>query len=173
MPAGEERTLAPRAQGRTRPKLKKLIFDVDWKNENRNILPNIMSQLISFLLKKDKCLGVLKGLFVPELLEKGWTPMRLHHYIRKIKDSMSHYVNENTLESFLHIHEPDCNIYTMEEQEFYLKACRVAIAYFLKHESVLVTLTSSRMSAVNRHAHLIARRALEKFFRLLAEDASP
>lgn len=45
-----------------------------------------------------------------------------------------------------------------------MRVARAVIAQFLRRESVLITLTSSRMSSVNRRIHLIGREALLQRF---------
>jgi len=70
--------------------------------------------------------------------------------MKKIKESNTHYVNENAILKFMEIHEPKCELYEYEEQLFYMKVSRIAIINFLQDDAVLVSLTSNRMSHAKR-----------------------
>ena len=84
--------------------------------------------------------------------------------MKKIKESITHYVNENLLLKFLEIHEPKCELYDYDEQLFYMRVARIAILKFLEDDAILISLTSNRMSEAKRKIHLIARDALHRKF---------
>ena len=70
--------------------------------------------------------------------------------MKKIKESITHYVNENVILKFMEIHEPKCELYGYDEQLFYMKVSRIAIVKFLQDDAVLISLTSNRMSQAKR-----------------------
>lgn len=146
--------------GKKRKSNSKLNFDIEWKNENRNIIPNIMNQMLSFVEKKHKSEWLIVRLFEKYSHSENWTIAKYYCYMKRMKSSMGHYINENELQAITRIQEPECEIYSSEEQMFYLKICRIAIDYFFKTQSILISLTSNRMSEQKRKAHLVARRAL-------------
>jgi hypothetical protein len=84
--------------------------------------------------------------------------------MRRIKDAVPHFVTESLFEKFLQIHEQNYATIALEEQEFYLKVCRIAVRRFLANDAVINALTSLRMDASKRMTHLVAREALEKKF---------
>ena len=96
--------------------------------------------------------------------DPSWTVKRFYLYMKKIKESVTHYVNENVILKFLEIHEPKCELYSYDEQEFYMKISRIAIIRFLDDDAVLISLTSNRMSEAKRKIHLVARDALLRKF---------
>ena len=73
--------------------------------------------------------------------------------MKKIKESVTHYVNEGVLPCFMEIHEPNCELYSYEEQHFYMKVCRIAIRGFLHNDAVIISLTSARRAL--QHAGFI------------------
>lgn len=124
--------------------------------------------MMSFLLKKNKSLKLIAKLFDRYSHDPSWTANKFYLYMKKIKDSISHYVNESVIQYFFQVHEPKCEIYQEEEQQFYMKLCRIAIITFLRNDAIIISLTSTRMSEAKRKTHLIAREALLKKFLELA-----
>lgn len=148
----------------------KLKFRIDWKNENRNIVPNLINQMISYLLKKIKSQKLIKRIFQNLPHDASWTEKKFYLYMKKIKESITHYVNQNVILKFLEIHEPKCELYDYDEQLFYMKVSRIAIIKFLEDDAVLISLTSNRMSEAKRQIHLIAREALLNKFKQLCQQ---
>jgi hypothetical protein len=116
--------------------------------------------MISYLLKKIKSQKLVHQLFTALPHEASWTEKKFYLYMKKIKESITHYVNENVILKFMEIHEPKCELYDYDEQLFYMKVSRIAIIKFLQDDAVLISLTSNRMSQAKREIHLIAREAL-------------
>ena len=148
----------------------KLDFRIEWKNENRNIVPNLINQMISYLLKKIKSQKLVKKIFNALPHDASWTEKKFYLYMKKIKESITHYVNENVILKFLEIHEPKCDLYDYDEQLFYMKVSRIAIIQFLESDAILISLTSNRMSEAKREIHLIARDALLRKFKDLCQQ---
>ena len=51
----------------------KLEFRIEWKNENRNIVPNLINQMISYILKKIKSQKLVHQIFKALPHETSWT----------------------------------------------------------------------------------------------------
>jgi hypothetical protein len=126
--------------------------------------------MMSFLLKKNKSQKLINKLISRYAQEPSWTSNKFYLYMKKIKDSISHYVNESVIQYFFQIHETKCEIYKEEEQQFYMKLCRIAIVTFLRNDSIIISLTSTRMSESKRKTHLVAREALLRKFLELARS---
>jgi hypothetical protein len=124
--------------------------------------------MMSFLLKKNKSQRLMGKLFDYYPHSARWTQNKFYLYMKKIKDSISHYVNESVIQYFFQVHEPKCEIYEEEEQQFYMKLCRIAIVTFLRNDAIIISLTSTRMSEAKRKTHLVARDALLRKFIQLA-----
>lgn len=129
----------------------KLNFCIEWKNSYRNIVPNLMNQLISFL-----CKPIKSGRIVARALkmirrdasqeDADITAEKYYLYVKMIKDSVSHYVTEKALEPFLRMADCSCRIYPFFEQQCYLRVLRTVIASFFRNESILISLTSKKMN---------------------------
>jgi hypothetical protein len=145
----------------------RLEYRVEWKNENRNIVPNILNQVLSFLLKPSKSGALLRRILARTAHPGECSSGRFYQYSRKIRESITHFVNEAIFLRFLEIHEPNCELYSLEEQLFYMGVCRTLALTFLRNEVRLIALTSKRMSHAKREIHLVARQALvDKFLQV-------
>jgi hypothetical protein len=120
--------------------------------------------VLSFLQKPSKSAPLLRRLFARTAHPAKCSPARFYQYSRKMRESITHFVNEGIFLRFLEIHEPNCELYSFEEQLFYMSAARTLLLAFLRNEVALIALTSKRMSHPKRKVHLIARQALvDKF----------
>jgi hypothetical protein len=126
--------------------------------------------MISYLLKRNKSERTVRRIFRAHAHPTNWSEGRFYLYVKKIKESVTHYVNEGVLPCFMEIHEPNCELYSYEEQHFYMKVCRIAIRSFLHNDAVIISLTSARMSHAKRNTHLVARDALLRKFLQLAQQ---
>ena len=71
-------------------------------------------------------------------------------------------MNEKTLELLNKIHEIGINLFTREEQGFYLKVARILASYFLNHLCPFLIVRSKRIVQEKRIEHLNIRKALLK-----------
>lgn len=142
---------------------------MEWRNQNRNIIPNIMNQLMSFLLKPIKSSKVVTRTFQHLSHPEKWTVKKYFQYLKIIKEKISHYLNQENLLSFFHIQDPHSEVYNIEQQQFYMKISRIIIYHFLTNESILISLTSTRMNIHNRRIHLAGRLALLRKFQEMAQ----
>lgn len=82
----------------------RLQYRIDWKNENRNIVPNLINQMISYLLKPSKSTRLVQRLFSILPHPSICSAHRYFQYVKKIRESITHYVNESVFLQFLEIH---------------------------------------------------------------------
>jgi hypothetical protein len=68
------------------------------ENENRNIVPNEVSQIMSFLQKKSKSGPVLERIWAKNNpVEKSFSIKRFYLYQSLLKEKVGHYSNEASL----------------------------------------------------------------------------
>lgn len=74
------------------------------QNQNRNIIPNIIQQIFSYLSKAKKSRNMCERVFSHLQSPAGvvCTIQRFYSFHRLIKDNMNHYVNQGTLNIFKH-----------------------------------------------------------------------
>ena len=82
------------------------------QDENRNIIPNIVHQILAFVQKKTKSEKIITRIFEHYNRETSWTVRRFYLYQLKLKDKIDHYVNKETLELFAQLLEPNCEVYS-------------------------------------------------------------
>jgi hypothetical protein len=128
-----------------------------------------MNQLMSYLAKLFKSRKIIEHIFRKEKHPAAWTVRRYYNYIKTIKEKSSHYLDESDLRTFFVIQSPRCQVYSLEEQQFYMRVCRILVSYFLRSEVVLISATSTRMNEYNRRIHLVGREVLLKIFGQIAE----
>ena len=61
--------------------------------ENRNVVPNIIRLILSFIQKKGKSCGIVERLLKRSGVEKGWNIKRFYLYQSMIRGKMNNYVN--------------------------------------------------------------------------------
>lgn len=130
------------------------------QNANRNVVPNIMHQVISFLQKKSKSGEVLEKLIQKLGVGHICNSKRFYFYQVLIKDKLNHYLNAESLLALRDLQEPSCEVYSEEEQRLYNKISRLLVQYFLKHEYDIIILTSKRVHSQKRLDHITTKRKL-------------
>jgi hypothetical protein len=120
------------------------------ENENRNIIPNEINQIFSFIQKKNKSGHIVEKLFKKFPHGEGFSPKRFYLYQSLLKGRLGHYTNEKSLKL--------CESWSESEQRYYNKICRVLIHHFLHEDSIFIILTSKRMKSDKKFDHLRARR---------------
>lgn len=130
------------------------------ENENRNVIPNLVHQIFSFIFKGKKSNRVVQEAFQALQSPAGASISRFYLYQARVKEAMNHYVNQSSLSIFSKYADPDFAVYSQAEQDYYLKVSRAVARHFLRWLSPLVTLTSRRMSGNKKFEHLRTRRIL-------------
>lgn len=64
------------------------------QNENRNIIPNVVNQILSYIQKKNKSLSMTEKIFEKYNPKSDWSVKRFYLYQNMLKNKISHYVNE-------------------------------------------------------------------------------
>lgn len=95
---------------------------------------------MSFLLKRVKSEKIIRNFFAKLSLPSKCTIARFYLYMRGMRDSFSHYLNEAVLTRFFELQEPNLQVYSYEEQISYMKVCRMAVQHFLANDSLVLTL---------------------------------
>lgn len=62
--------------------------------ENRNVVPNIIRLILSFIQKKGKSSKIVERLFAKSMNDKGWTIKRFYLFQSMKRSKMNNYVNE-------------------------------------------------------------------------------
>ena len=127
--------------------------------ENRNVVPNIIRLVLSFVQKRGKSLKLVEDL----ISRSGCQPASAKRFFllhKLVKGKMNNYVNEDTLKQLLDVRCDNFEIYGQEEQECYQRISRKLVLYFLTHEAVSCVLTSKRMEESKKQQHVSAIRAI-------------
>lgn len=132
------------------------------ENENRNIIPNEINQIFSFIQKKNKSGTVIDRLLAKYPHPQNYTSKRFYLYQGLLKNRLGHYANEKSLRYLSELYEPKCENWPEEEQRFYNKLCRILIHHFLEEDSVIIIATSKRMKQEKKKDHLHARRYVKE-----------
>lgn len=128
--------------------------------QNRNVVPNIIRLILSFIQKKGKSSKIVQKLFEKQATEKGWSIKRFYLYQNMIRGKMNNYVNEETLKELVRRHPEDNQLYSQQEQSFYARITRTIIDFFLREEIAVCILTSKRMDRAKKSHHLSALRKI-------------
>jgi hypothetical protein len=83
------------------------------QNENRNIMPNIVNQILSFIQKKNKSMGTTEKIFAKYNARSEWSVKRFYLYQNMLKNKISHYVNEETMKIFMRTGNVDYLVYSL------------------------------------------------------------
>ncbi len=135
--------------------------------ENRNIIPNVIRLIISFIQKKGKSEKILERLFSKLHGKSGWNIKRFYHYQGMLRTHLNNYVNEETLGMLVRVHAEVLDIYDEEEQRFYNQLSRILINEFIRDDFASYVLTSKRMDKSKKNHHLGALRNIKNRIRLL------
>jgi hypothetical protein len=124
--------------------------------ENRNVVPNIVRLILSYIQKKEKSQRVV------ELLLKRYNaagpssigPKRYYLFQKLVRSKMNNYVNEDTLRELYRMRPEDYEVYPEHEQRVYNRITRTVVAEFLREEALNCILTSKRMESAKKRNHL-------------------
>jgi hypothetical protein len=130
------------------------------ENENRNIIPNEINQIFSFIQKCNKSGYLLDRLLLRLPHAPQFSAKRYYLYQRLLRNKLSHYTNENSLRIVNELYEPKCESWPEQEQRFYNKLSRILIRHFLYEDSIFIILTSKRMKREKKGEHLRVRRTI-------------
>lgn len=133
--------------------------------ENRNVVPNIVRLVLSFVQKKGKSEKIvetlLKKMECPEASLK-----RFFLYHKLVKNSLDNYVNEETLSQLVSLHPDNFSVYSLKEQLCYNEITRKMILHFLRNEATICVITSKRMEQNKKRDHICAIKTMTDKLRL-------
>ena len=127
--------------------------------ENRNVVPNIVRLILSFVQKPGKSSKLVDRLLKHEHCSTS-TPKRYFLFQKLVKGKMDNYVNEETLGEIVRIRPEEFDIYSLEEQRSYSSVTRKLILYFLQREALNCIVTSKRMEQSKKRDHVGAIRSI-------------
>ncbi len=102
--------------------------------ENRNVVPNIVRLILSYIQKKEKSQRVVEAL-LKRYNAGGSSSIGLKRYYlfqKLVRSKMNNYVNEDTLRELYRMRPEDYEVYPEEEQRAYNRITRTLIAQFLR-----------------------------------------
>ena len=73
-------------------------------------------------------------------------------------------MNIDSLAIFSQMQDPNCHVYSGEEQSAYMKISRILVQYFFTHEFDTINLTSKKMKSNKRIDHLQIKREIMEHF---------
>ena len=115
------------------------------QNERRNVMPNLIHQILNFLNTESKS-GVLVRKLLKTLGKPKFTYKKFYSFQKIIRRQISRYIN---LKTFLQTLNPakfiSEQIASKQEHLFYFSIMRRLILYFLESEAVCVTVFSSKI----------------------------
>ena len=139
--------------------------------ENRNVIPNMIRLILSFVQKKGKSLALVDKLLKLHNPDPDhFNTHRFYLFQKAIKDKMNNYVNLETLREYCKIRKQEFSVFTFEEQKCYNKITKILINYFLKEEAQLFILTSKRMEKEKKKYHIEVIRNLQMSLKALLSN---
>ena len=127
--------------------------------ENRNVVPNIIRLVLSFVQKPGKSSKLVESLLRKDVCTTA-SVKRFFLYHKLVKGKMNNYVNGETLGELTKVRVDSLEVYPLEEQICYRKVTRKLVLYFLRHEAINCVLTSKRMDETKKREHVMAVRSI-------------
>jgi len=129
---------------------------------NRNILPNIINLIVSYIRRINKSKKIVKKI-LHKYKDNRYNLKRFYAYQIYLKSAISGYTSKNILHLIITFCDPSSTIFSIDEQLYYNMVCRVAIGYYLKIEGPLKLLTSKKEHKTHKVDHF-------KIYRYLLND---
>ena len=133
-------------------------------------MPNNINHILAFVQRKSKSEAIVKKLIMEYEGLESYTPKRFYCYQGQLKEKLHVHVNRETLKKLINHLDLHSLIFTVEEQLFYNRICRVLIFYYLRQIAKITILSSGRVKQTNKKDHLQAQRDLLTF--MLSRDYS-
>ncbi len=86
-----------------------------------------------------------------------------YSYQAYIKNNIYHLVNKNALKNVANFCDPSCSVFSLSDQMFYNKVCRILVRKFIREECIINLLGSQKMYKTRRVDHL-------KTYRMIIDD---
>ncbi len=119
------------------------------QNKFRNIVPNLIYQIFSYLEKPQKSGSALSRIIDQEKLDPE-TLKNFYIYQKLLKAKANKYISEKSLKIFNPNESSELtfptNLFTKKEQEAYRRISLKLIEHFLRNEAYVWQISSKRMS---------------------------
>jgi hypothetical protein len=129
---------------------------------NRNILPNIINLIVSYIRRINKSKKIVKKI-LQKYKDDRYTLKRFYSYQIYLKSAISIYTSKNILHLVITFCDPSSTIFRVDEQRYYNMVCRTLIGHYLKVEGPLKLLTSKKEHKTHKVDHF-------KIYRYLLND---
>lgn len=131
--------------------------------ENRNVVPNIIRLILSYIQKKEKSQRVVEALLKRYNVgaQSSIGLKRYYLFQKLVRGKMNNYVNEDTLKELYRMRPEDYEVYPEQEQRIYNCITRTLVAQFLREDVLACILTSKRMESAKKRNHLEALRTIK------------
>jgi hypothetical protein len=131
--------------------------------ENRNVVPNIVRLILSYIQKKEKSQRVVEALLKRYNAgpQSSINIKRYYLFQKLVRSKMNNYVNEDTLRELYRMRPEHYEVYPEQEQRTYNRITRTLIAQFLREDVLACILTSKRMQSDKKRNHLEALRTIK------------
>lgn len=130
--------------------------------KSRNILPNAINLILSFIRRVNK-----SGKIVKKMIEKfgdsHYSLKKYYSYQSYLKDSITNYTSKNILHLVITFCDPSCKIFNVDEQTFYNMVTRNLVLHFIKEDGLLALFTSKKEHKTLKTDHL-------KVYRFIIND---
>ena len=111
--------------------------------KNRNILPNIINLIVSYISRINKSKKIVKKI-LHKYRDDRYSLKRFYAYQIYLKSAISGYTSKNILHLIVTFCDPASTIFRTDEQQFYNMVCRALIGHYLNIEGPLKLLTSKK-----------------------------
>lgn len=112
---------------------------------NRNILPNNVNLLLSYIRRVNKS-GKTVAKIISHLTEDpSFSAKKFYSYQKYVKENTPFHKTKNSIQEVTEFTDSKGGIFSHEEQLFYNKVCRILMKLFLRGEYLGTLLTSSKI----------------------------
>jgi hypothetical protein len=121
-------------------------------------LPIKIRQMLSFLTREKKSHEIIQKFIAKGNLKIAFNEKRFYAFLKMKKERVGNYVTLTSLKTFLGVEPEKADLYPVGEQQEYLRIIRVMFEFYLKHISILCSLTSNRIQSDQKVEHVRVQR---------------
>jgi hypothetical protein len=136
--------------------------------EKRNIIPNNINHILAYVQRRSKSEREIERIIARLSSDCARPPCsfssrRFYAYQLYLKGKIDIHVSKKTLALVVGNLDLHSEIFSPDEQLFYNRVCRTAIAHYLRRVAAITTLNSRRLRETSKKDHLRAQRHLLHF----------
>lgn len=128
----EEREKEEKSASEKKPKADRKEKKKYKKDENRNIMPNTVNQMFSFLEKKFKSESKLKEVIAIHGFGKVCSAKSYYVYQRVLKSKLTNYLTEQKIDPLFELVDPSLQLFTLQQQLTFIKINCILLFYYLR-----------------------------------------